>query len=87
MNRRTLFETSRQLFKKKTGFVVKSCSLYTKIDELLCAPKIKTLLLPSKFGNEKSERESNPIPYPEQNYFSRSAFLINLIVPKNNLLE
>ena len=31
MNRRTLFETRRQLF-EKAGFVVKSCFLYTKLD-------------------------------------------------------
>ena len=33
MNRRNLFETRRQLLKKKkTGFVVKSCFPYTNLD-------------------------------------------------------
>ena len=31
-----------------------------------------------KFGSEKSERESNPVPYLEKVYFAGSAFLINL---------
>ena len=38
-------------------------AIYT--DELLSVPKIITFLLQSKFASEKSERESNSIPYPE----------------------
>ena len=40
-------------------------SLSICTDELLCSPKITTFLLQSKFGSEKSERESNPILHPE----------------------
>ena len=40
MNRRNLFETSRQWFFKKTGFVVNSCFLYTTQQALL--PLIET---------------------------------------------
>ena len=34
-------------------------------DNLLATPKITTFLPQLKFGAEKSERESNPILYPE----------------------
>ena len=39
--------------------------LSTCQDELISTPKVTTFLPQSKFGIEKSERESNPIPYPE----------------------
>ena len=53
-----------------------------------------TAFLPqSKFGTVKSERESNPIPYPEQEFpnpelisktkLSGSAFLVTLTAPNN----
>ena len=35
----------------------------------------------SKFGIEKSEWESNPIPYPEHKYFAGSTFLVILKFP------
>ena len=41
MNRHTLFETRRQ-FLNKTGFIVKSCFLYTKLDS--CNDLIKANL-------------------------------------------
>ena len=34
-------------------------------DGLISTPKITAFLLKLKFGIEKSERESNPIPYCE----------------------
>ena len=38
-------------------------------------------LLQSKFGTEKSEQESNPIPYPASEYLLGSAFLAILTFP------
>ena len=40
-------------------------SLSKCIDELLSASKIIAFLPQVEFGNEKCERESNLIPYPE----------------------
>ena len=37
-----------------------------------------TFLPQSEFGIEKSERESNPMPYPEWEYLSRLTFLVIL---------
>ena len=48
-------------------------------DELLPITKIKAFLSQSKFG-----RESNPIPYQEQEYLPGSAVLVNFT---KNLLE
>ena len=57
---------------KISFFLLSICS-----DELLSAQKIITFLPQSKFGSEKSERESNPIPCPDEEHLSRSPFLIN----------
>ena len=40
-----------------------------------------TFLPTRRSGNENSERESNPIPYPVYTYLSGSAFLANLTSP------
>ena len=39
--------------------------LWTCTDGLISTPKITIFLPQLKFGIEKSERESNPIPYPK----------------------
>ena len=44
----------------KSLFLLSVCT-----DELISTPEITTFLLQSKFGIEKSERESNPIQYSE----------------------
>ena len=44
-------------------------------------PKIITFLPRSKFGSEKSERESNPVPLPLYLYLSGSAFLVSFTDP------
>ena len=54
--------------------------LSVRTDELLSTPKIITFL-PQEFKIEKSQREPNPMPYPECEYLSRSAFLVNLAAP------
>ena len=36
-------------------------------------------------GNEKSEQESNPIPYPLYLYLPRSAFLVSFTDPNKQL--
>ena len=46
-------------------------------DELLSAPKITTFLL-QEFKIGKTQWESNLIPYMEQEYLPRSAFMVNL---------
>ena len=43
------------------------------IDELIPTPKIMAFLHQSEFGIEKNERESKPIQYPKEEYFSGSA--------------
>ena len=46
-------------------------------DELISTPKIITFLLVS-LPIEKDVSLSNPMPYPEYQYLSISAFLVNL---------
>ena len=51
----------------------------------LISTKKKTFLPQSKFGIEKSEREWNPIPFPEWEDLSVSAsFLAHLTLPNNH---
>ena len=50
--------------------------LFVCTDELILTPKIIAFLPQSKFGIEKSERESNPVPYPEYEYLLGSSFLV-----------
>ena len=47
-------------------------------DELLSTPKTITFLPQSKFGSEKSDRESNPIPYSDEQYLSGSLLVVKL---------
>ena len=42
---------------------------------------------PSPFDNENFPRASNPMPYPEYDYLSGSAFLVNLPAPNKELLN
>ena len=39
--------------------------LLARTEELISTPKIMAFVTQLKFGIEKSERESNPIPHPE----------------------
>ena len=50
-------------------------------------PKVAAFFPQSKFGTEKSEREWNPIPYPEYEYLSGSVFLVNLAAPKKQYFK
>ena len=56
-------------------------------DELISAPKIMLFfpMLPSV--NKDSERVTNPIPELLYFYLSRSAFLVSLIDPNNQLFN
>ena len=63
---------SFEIFLKHNGY------RFISTDELLSTPKIIAFIPQSKFGKGKSDRESNPVPYPEQKYLSGSAFLVNL---------
>ena len=47
----------------------------------MSTPYIMRFLPQSKSGVEKNVDESNSILYPEQEYLSGSAFLVNLTVP------
>ena len=60
-------------------FLLSECT-----DELLSIPEIKTFLPQSKPGYEKSEQESNSLPYPELEYLSGSAFLVDLTANKQS---
>ena len=51
-------------------------------EELLPTPKITTFLPQSKFWAEKSEGESNSIPYLKWEYLSELTFLVYLTAPK-----
>ena len=55
-------------------------------DELLPTPKIITILS-QYFKNEKSERQSNPIPHSEYEYLSGSSVLVNLTAPNKESLR
>ena len=48
---------------------------------LKSAPNIKTFLPSPPLGCEKLPFQSNPIPYPEYLYLSKSEFFVNLIAP------
>ena len=44
-----------------------------------------TFFLMAPSGNESSERESNPMPWPLYRPLSRSAFLVSFIDPNKQL--
>ena len=48
------------------------------IDELISTPKSIAFWPTPPPGNEKLDLLSNPIPYPEYFYLSKSAFLVKL---------
>ena len=51
-------------------------------DQVFHTPKIIAFLPQLKLGSKKRELESNSILYPEWEYLSESAFLVNLKAPK-----
>ena len=59
---------------KISFFLLSTCT-----DELIAAPNIiNSWSNPLPLDNEKLRRVSNPKPYPEYLYLSKSAFLLNL---------
>ena len=55
--------------------------LSTWIDEFISTPKIITFLPNPPPGDEKLPFLSNPVPYPEYQYLSKSVFFVKVTAP------